>query len=96
MQLLRTSVVAADGNRHTLLAGIRGSDESSELHWITEYVAIHTVFKKRRERMPTTEARRCTATQLASSGEIPYTYVVFEQTRDIDAGIISRFCYVGL
>jgi hypothetical protein len=46
--------------------------------------------------MPPTEARRCTATQLASSGEISYTYVVFEQTRDIDAGIISRFCDVGL
>ena len=46
--------------------------------------------------MPPMEARRCTATQLASSVEIPYIYVVFEQTRDIDPGIISRFCYVGL
>ena len=46
--------------------------------------------------MPPTQARRCTASQLASNGEIPYTYVVFEQTHDIDAGVISRFCYVGL
>jgi hypothetical protein len=46
--------------------------------------------------MPPTEAHRCTVTQLVSSGEIPYTYLVFEKTRDTDAGIISRFCYVGL
>ena len=46
--------------------------------------------------MPSAEARRCTAIQSASSYEIPYASVIFDYTRNIDAGIISRFCYVGL
>jgi len=46
--------------------------------------------------MSPTEARRRTATRLPSSGEMPNKNRAFEQSRDIDARIISRYLYVGL